>query len=108
QDADRPGKMAQGRRANAIRIDITRATTFARTAWDVGAGARFERMTVPLLNVWAVASVGAMLWDQYFHPPWRGWMFALLFASFAPILIGMGSAVSYMVRSKHWPDDIVR
>ena len=99
--------LTQASGAKAVRIDITRAATHALTAWDIGPGATLQWVTWPLLNLWTVVGFGVILWDQYFHPPWRAWMFGALFTAFIPIVVGIASSLSYSVRSARWPDSIV-
>ena len=48
-----------------------------------------------------------MLYDQYYHPSWRVWLFSGLFAAFTPIAAGMLFLVVGFVRARTLPDSVV-
>jgi len=90
-----------------VRVDLTCASNFVAATSTAGLSGGLQKLVWPLGTIWAAASALVMLYDQYYQPSWRTWLFSLLFAAFTPIAAGTLFLMLGLARARTLPDSVV-
>ena len=90
-----------------MRIDLTCASNYVMATSTAGLSGALQKLVWPLGTSWAAASALVMLYDQYYQPSWRTWLFSLLFAAFTPIAAGTLFLMLGLARARTLPDSVV-